>query len=287
MLLYRKPLTALLTLAWTDDRYTHLPLIPLITIVLIFFQRRRTFLGSAGLRSPGVLAVVVGTALTCLALAQIPAPEAALPLAILGIVLSWIGGFIFFYRTGPFKTALFPLSLLLLFIPLPTSFVESAQVALQWASAEVTYLLFRLAGTPVLRQGLVFSLPGVDIEVARECSGIRSTTALLITALVLGHLFLRPGWRQACFVLVTIPIAVLKNAVRIAILSWLGVYVSRDYLLGQVHHYSGLPVSALGFCLMIPALLLLQRSERRRSGQSALTTVPPPPSPESSRHATE
>src|SRR2546430_10377544 len=40
--------------------------------------------------------------------------------------------------------------------------------------------LFRseLLGVPVLRTDFTFSLPGLTIEVARECSGIRSSLAL-------------------------------------------------------------------------------------------------------------
>ena len=147
-------------------------------------------------------------------------------------------------------------------------------MVLQRASAEVTYLLFRLVGTPVFRQGFQFSLPGFDIEVARECSGIRSTIALLITALVLSYLFLRSGWRRASFVILTIPIAIFKNALRIASMSWLGIYVSKDYLYGDVHRYGGLPASAMALLLLIPTLLLLQRSEQRRLAQSTHPTSP-------------
>lgn len=204
-------------------------------------------------------------------------------MAVFGIVLIWIGGFISFYRTGPFNAALFPLALLLLFIPLPRPLVESAQVMLQRASAEVTYLLFRLAGTPVFRQGFQFSLPGFDIEVARECSGIRSTIALLITDLVLSYLFLRSAWRRASLVILTIPIAIFKNALRIASMSWLGIYVSKDYLYGDVHRFGGLPVTAIALLLVIPALLLLQRPEQRRLAPSTPPTahgpVPPVSSP--------
>lgn len=279
LLLFRKPLTALVALAWSDDRYTHLPLIPFICLVLILFRRRRIFRDTQGRRSPGVLLAVVGIAVAAVAQAQASSPQAALPMVVSGIVLAWIGGFISFYRTGPFKAALFPLSLLLLFIPLPASLVESAQVMLQRASAEVTYLLFRLAGTTVFRQGYQFSLPGFDIEVARECSGIRSTIALLITALVLSYLFLRSGWRRASFVILTIPIAIFKNALRIASMSWLGIYVSKDYLYGDVHRFGGLPVTAFALLLLIPTLLLLQRPEQKRPAQSASPTSPLPDQP--------
>ncbi|MGC4053331.1 MAG: exosortase/archaeosortase family protein [Paludibaculum sp.] len=279
LLLFAKPLATLVALARSDDRYTHLPLIPFVCLALILYRRRSIFRGTLGRLTPGLILAAAGIALSGLAQTLAPSPQAALPMIVCGVVLAWVGGFISVYGTGPFKAALFPLTLLLLFIPLPAPVVESAQVMLQQASAEVTYLLFRLVGTPVFRQGFQFSLPGFTIEVARECSGIRSTIALLITALVLSYLFLRSGWRRAAFVLLTVPIAIFKNALRIASMSWLGIYVSKDYLYGDVHRYGGLPVSAAALLLLIPALLLLQRSEQRRPAQSAPATAQPAPSP--------
>jgi hypothetical protein len=54
----------------------------------------------------------------------------------------------------------------------------------------MTYARFKLFGVPVFRQGFRFSLPGVEIEIAKECSGIRSSVALYNTGLLIGHVFL-------------------------------------------------------------------------------------------------
>jgi exosortase len=115
----------------------------------------------------------------------------------------------------------------------------------------------------VFREGLVFSLPELTIEVARECSGIRSSIALLVTALVLGYLYLRSNWRRACLIILVIPIAILKNAVRIATLSSLGSYVSIDYINGTLHHGGGPVFSLLSLSLLLGVLWSLRRRERR------------------------
>jgi exosortase len=278
---YRAPLSDLLSLGWNDDRYTHLPLIPLISFGLIYFRRRKIFADASNCSWSGIPIMFIGAALAFAGQAQYFAGDLGLSLAIAGVISLWIGCFVCCYGPRALREAIFPLSMLLLFIPLPAPIIEAVQVALQQASGEVTYRLFHLVGVPVFRQGLVFSLPGLDIEVARECSGIRSTIALLITSLVLGHLFLRSAWRMTTLVLLTIPIAIFKNAVRITTLSWLGVYVSKDYLLGQVHNFSGLPVSALGLCLIMFILLLLQRPERRASHASAAQQNSPSVQPNS------
>jgi exosortase len=151
--------------------------------------------------------------------------------------------------------------MLLLSIPIAPAIVEVAEVALQRGSADVTHVLFRLTATPVFRQDLIFSLPGLTIEVAEECSGIRSGISLLITALVLSYLFLRAGWTKACFILLTVPIAIVKNAARITILSLLGVYVSPDYLHGPLHHRGGPLFSILSLVMLLAGLWLLRKAE--------------------------
>jgi exosortase len=133
---------------------------------------------------------------------------------------------------------------------------------LQKGSAEMSYGLFKLAGVPVFRDGFTFSLPGVTIEVAQECSGIRSSVSLLITSILAGYLMLRSGWSKFALGLLTIPIVILKNAVRIVAISWLGVYVDRSFFYGNLHRYGGLPFSILALGAFYLVIHVFQKSER-------------------------
>jgi exosortase len=151
---------------------------------------------------------------------------------------------------------------LLLMIPLPTVALDSIVLALQKGSAVVTYALFKLFGVPVFWQHFKFLLPGVEIEIAEECSGIRSSLALFITSLVAGHVFLQSTWRRVAFSLFTVPVVIFKNAVRIVTISCLGVYVDPGFLHGQLHRYGGLPFSLVSLAILVPFLLLLQTGER-------------------------
>lgn len=135
-----------------------------------------------------------------------------------------MGAFLTCFGVRPFRTARFTLLLLLLAVPLPAFMIEKLIVALQEGSAVSAGLFFRLLGVPVLQEGFTFSLPGFTIQVAQECSGIRSSLALLITGLLASHLFLRSWWTKFALCLATIPLAVIKNGFRIAALSWLGLH---------------------------------------------------------------
>ena len=91
----------------------------------------------------------------------------------------------------------------------------------------------------------------MSIQVAKECSGIRSSLGLFITGILAGHLFLRTGWKKFILILFIYPITVLKNGIRIVTLSSLAVYVDERFITQSFLHRSG------GFLFYIPALFLL------------------------------
>jgi exosortase len=183
--------------------------------------------------------------------------------SILCFVIFVLVVFLVIYRREAFARMRFPLLLLLLAVPLPSGVVSTLVAVLQRGSAEASYLLFRLFRIPVMRQGLVFSFSNIEIEVAQECSGIRSSTILVVTTLVLAQMFLRAGWRKAVAVLCSLPIAVAKNGVRIFTLSLLGEYVSTSWLEGSLHRQGGFVFFGLGLGMVIAVIRLLRREEGR------------------------
>ena len=169
------------------------------------------------------------------------------------------------YGWQGFSRLRFPLLFSLLAVPLPDRAISWLITVLQWRSADAAYLLYRLFRVPVVRDGLVFSFSNIDIEVARECSGIRSTTILFVTTLVIAQLFLKSKWSRCIAVLVSLPVAVLKNGVRIFILSVLGEYVSTAWLDSWFHHQGGFIFLALGLAMMLLLVRTLWRTENRQN----------------------
>jgi exosortase len=167
------------------------------------------------------------------------------------VILFWIGAFILFFGTQAFRMGIFPLLFLIFMIPIPSVLMEKIISALLAGSTAATRLLFSLTGIPFLQEGSVFHLPGMSIEVAKQCSGIRSSLGLFITVILAGHLFLRTGWKKFILVLFVFPITVLKNGIRIVTLSSLAVYIDEKFITQSFLHRSG------GFVFYIPALFLL------------------------------
>jgi exosortase C (VPDSG-CTERM-specific) len=148
----------------------------------------------------------------------------------------------------------FPLGFLIFLVPFPVIVRDAIESFLQHRSADAAELLFGLAGTPLLRHGVEFQLPGFSLQVALECSGIRSSLVLFITSLVAGQLFLRSPWKRSLFALAVIPLGILRNAFRIVTIGELCVHVDPGFIDSPIHHRGGPVFFAIS---MIPFLLLL------------------------------
>jgi len=176
------------------------------------------------------------------------------------------GSLLFLFGKEAVKRAYFPFAFLIFAIPIPSALMERIIPALVAASSSVTHMLFKVIGVPFVRQGSVFYLPDMSLEVSQECSGIRSSLALLITAILAGHLFLGKFWGKAILALAVFPVAVFKNGLRIVSLYLLSYFIDMRFIEGSFHHrFGGSVFFGLGLILMGFFLWLLRRSERPRS----------------------
>jgi exosortase C (VPDSG-CTERM-specific) len=178
------------------------------------------------------------------------------------------GGFFFFGREWMRATA-FPMAYLIFMVPMPDAMADALETASKYASAEVANVLFHLSGTPILRAGLVFQLPNITIEVAQECSGIRSSWVLFMTSILAANLFLKTRWRRFALVAFVIPLAILRNGFRIAVIGLLCVNAGPQMIHSLIHRRGGPVFFVLS---LIPFLLLLwwlhKGESRARSPES-------------------
>jgi len=178
----------------------------------------------------------------------------------LSFVCFVIAGTFLFLGSRWAHSAMFPLFFLAFMIPLPEAAVDFLENASKEASAEVANWLFLISGTPALRTGTVFQLPGFTIMVAKECSGIRSSLVLLITSLLAANMFLRTTWRRALLVGVIIPLGLLRNGFRILVISLLCVHIGPEMINSVIHRRGG-PVFFVAS--LIPLFVVLWWLRRR------------------------
>jgi len=262
-LIFWKTWAALIAYSLQNESASHILLIPVIALFLLFSERSRIFLQNRVAYGPGLAVIFCAIGLFLLATRLSAAGGYRLSLEALSIVVLWIGGFLACYGFEVARAGLFPLLFLLLMVPWPNAILDRAIYWLQEGSTDVTYTIFKALGIPVFRQGFVLTVPGVAIEVATECSGIRSSMALLITCLLAAHFYLRTKWKMLVFILLVIPLSVVKNGIRIATLTLLSLYISPDFLRGRLHREGGFVFFFLALAMLFPVLRVLERSEKR------------------------
>jgi exosortase len=235
------PIKALYTSSTNSEYYSHIVLIPLVSIYLFYQERRDIFAEKEYSHLVGLPLLMIGALLffggrfygTQLSQNDFTA------IIVLSAVVVINGAFIFCYGIQAFKTAQFPLLFLVFMIPIPSALMEGIIYILQVGSTEFTNVLFMATSVPFLREGFVFHLSGMSVEVAKECSGIRSSLALLITCVLAGHLFLDTWWKKVLLAVCIIPVTMFKNGIRILILTLLGTYVDPRWLTESSLHRGG------------------------------------------------
>jgi exosortase len=263
-----RSLVFLFSTALSNDEYTHTLLILPLVVALLYSERSEVFRRTQySLLAGFLLPLIVGMFVWLVRHPLSLSPSDTLSLQI-AFFASWlVMSFVFCFGTGASRAAAFPLSFLLLIIPIPDVVLERIIWLLQKCSTDVTYLLMKAANIPVVRREFILSLPGVDIEVARECSSIRSSLLLLVLTMMLAHLFFRPTWRQVLLVLLVFPISVAKNSLRIFTIATLGVYVDPSFFTGKLHRHGGILFFLLAVATVTLIVWWLRKSEQDTSNR--------------------
>lgn len=268
LLLFAKSLYGLVKLASQDETASHVLLIPLIFAWLLYTGRKQLQPGSSFNFLPAGIFLAPAVLLPLLASrCESCTPKDHLSIYILALVLLLISGFVLILGTAAAKASWFALAFLLFTVPLPEVVLRRVIYGLQSGSAAIAEFFFNLSGAPVLREGFVFRLPKMSIEVAQECSGIRSSLALLILALLVAHFSFRPFWKKLVFVFAGLGMMLIKNGIRIAALTLLANYVDTDFLYGKLHHRGGIVFFLLGLALLFPVYWLLRKGETSALGR--------------------
>lgn len=279
LVLWWRTLVATVELALQNDGYTHILLILPISVSLIFlgWKSRKAYAEPNFLIAFTLMlaAILIGLGGGTWWGADSLALGTRLTLGMLAVVTWWIGSFVGCFGTRISRMFVFPLCFLLWLVPLPQVALTHIVTFLQQGSADAARLFFAIAGVPVTQDGVRLSIPGLTLEVAQECSSIRSSLMLLVTTMVLAHILLRSTWGKTLVILAAIPLSLAKNGFRIFTLSMLGVFVDPSFLHGWLHHQGGI-VFFLAFLATLFALLRLIRwAERRPMSRPVATKLVP------------
>jgi exosortase B len=248
LLLYVPTYVTLARTLWRDDAYAHGPIMLAVCAWLVW--RDRAALQEEGApRAPvaGGFLVAAGLLLYFLGRTQeLVLFEAASQLPVMAGTLLVLRGWRAVRRFA------FALALLFFVIPLPGFILDAITAPLKiFVSASVAALLHAF-GYPIERAGVMLQVGDYQLLVADACSGMNSIYSLLALALVYVRLT-GPARRMRLplVLLAVVPIAVLANIVRVAVLALITYHWGDAAAEGFLHGFAGMLVFVVAVLMLV------------------------------------
>lgn len=271
ILCFAVPLWNLVCFAATNEFHCYILPVPFICLGVVLLKRR-DFSDSP---QPPILAALVFLLLGAVTLAvywlslrsRLKGSESDyLAVMMVAFLLLFFGICCLFLGRKTLRSIAMPLSLLAFMVPVPAVAMPAINSFLQNGSAVAAGMFFSLSGTPFLRDGLVLYLPDISLQIAPECSGIQSSLILLFDGLLAGYLFLKTPWMRAFFTSFVVPLALLRNGLRVFAIGELCVHLGPKMIDSPIHHEGGPIFFFLSLFPLVILLGLLMKFERRQSG---------------------
>jgi len=247
------PALELLAAKWSESEdYTHaFFIVPVIGYII--WQKRDLFSTARGASG----ATILGGVLACLTMAgyilslQIQVPT----IIFLSMAFFVVSVLIYFAGVGGVVKLAVPIVLLFMIIPIPNQLMSSLTASLQLKISEMSEVILRLVGVPLFREGNVIEVSGMSFAIVEACSGIRSLISMTTLSVLISYFTLSRWWSFCILFLISIPIALFINLIRVVAMVLVYHYFKIDITTGTVHTVSGLVIFIIGLVL----LFLVQR----------------------------
>ncbi len=242
---------------WSHNDYSHGFLIPFVSLYIVWEQRKRYTLQSV---SPAYAAAAT-VVLISLALLLISRSSAFIQLEAASLYLIISGILLLLFGWKITRAALFPWLYLSFALPWFDLFLSRMQPPFQRISAIIGSKLLSLI-YPVYLQDVYIQLPSINMEVAKECSGVAFFISVLAIGIPLVYLTQR-SWKRAIAVLALgLLITVLANGLRVAMAGIMGENFGPELLHGPAHILHGWFVAWFGWAgLFIVNWLTIRKSD--------------------------
>lgn len=266
------PALAYLYHVWTtNEEYSFGILVPFIAAFLLWQRRDRLALTPFAPSWSGVALLVFGLALGAaayLATAQTVSAYAFV-VALAGLVLAFAG-----WRA--FRLLAASLAMLAFMLPLPDLLLRELSQTLQLLSSQLGVAMIRLAGVSVFLEGNVIDLGTLQLQVVEACSGLRYLLPLITLGAITAYFFQAPLWQRLVLVASTVPITLLMNSARIALVGITAEHFGRVAAEGFLHDFEGWAIFMACMLVLMAEIALFARLSGRRFGEAFGIDLPGP-----------
>jgi len=236
-------------------QYSHGWLIPVISVVALWRQRKALVEAPKAVWWPAVLLLVAGLAGYWMGL---KAQQTRVVLASFPLVVGAIPAFVLGRATG--RLLLFPCAYLFFCVPL--MFIDAIAFPLRLLAGGIAETVLSGIGIPVQRTGTAIATlsgKGFNIDVADPCSGLHSLMAMAALGAAYAFFFhRRPAARWLMFV-ASLPIAVAGNVVRVISIALAAAWFGQEAAMSFYHDYSGYVLFGAAVIMMMGLSALVAR----------------------------
>ncbi len=263
LFVYAKTFSYWAVQVWSDSQYSHILLIPFISVYIIWSKRDRRralslqpsfILGLPVVLGSGAL-FLIGRAGSLALLEQV-----SILTMLVGLILMLLG-------TAWMKALIFPIGYLFLTLPLSEEIMGPLQWPLQLTTARMSVAVLQLLNFfPVLLDRNYIVLPNIVLEVADICSGANFLVSILSIGLPLAYLQLSRGWSRTVLLLSAIVVGVVANWLRVILIS-IGAYYNYPVLHGPLHIFQGVFVFWIGLLYLFLVSWVLSKTRHESAGR--------------------
>ncbi|WP_321391035.1 exosortase A [uncultured Desulfuromusa sp.] len=231
---------------WMNDpNYSHGLLVPLISAYFIW--QKKDELSSLPVKPANSGLVLILFAVAVL-IAGVAAQEYFTKRT--SVVFLLAGMVVFLLGWQWLKSLLLPIGFLLFMIPLPYIIYDAIAFPLKLFVAKFSVISLKLMGVIVWREGNIIMFPETVLEVADACSGLRSLMSLLALGVALAVFSQKRKSAMVLLVLLTVPIAILTNMIRVIGTGFLAQYYGAAAAEGFFHEFAGMGVFLLAMVML-------------------------------------
>jgi exosortase len=226
-----------------DSYYSHGFLVPFVAGFLIWLKREKLKNIHWEYNASGLVLIILSLCIHFLSmLAEVFFVSA---LSILCLVF---GISLFLFGKKITRKIVFPLSFLIFMFPLPLVAINAISFPMKMLATRSAVLFLRTTlNIPIRNEGFQIFFPNASLIVENPCSGLRSLIALLALGSIFAYLLKANAKKRITLFLLSIPIALVSNLIRVIILS-LGVYIyGSNITKGFFHDFSGYLVFFIAF----------------------------------------
>lgn len=256
--------------SWGNPDWSHAYLVPLISVYLFWLSRSRFELAPRRSYWPGIIPLLLSA--WCYVFFTVGVPNhfgqgLAFVLSVFGLALLLLG-------PAAMRSLFLPIAYLGFAITLPEQVMLKLTFPLQLFAAEGGWVLLRMCGVQADLAGNIIKITNPDtlqtmpMSVAEACSGMRMVIAFVALGGAVALVATRMWWKRAMLMLLALPVAIMLNVVRVAVL---GVLMLWDDQLsqGEAHTFVGTLLLVPGFMLYMAVVWALHKAVPERAEAAA------------------